>query len=190
MSEEKGISINKKKNNSPNSICRKGNWGGIQCIGAVIDIYDGDTITVQVNLKHLYMKYSPPECKKYFNELPYAPFNIKVRMSGYNCAEMRPPKKNPDGTSISDELRENIKEKAKESKRFLSDLILNKDVWCHFLDFGEGVLIQKKIDDPYGREVADIYTLDEDGKKNTYVNVKMLEKGYAKEYNGTGEKKY
>mgnify|MGYP006076607521 CR=1 FL=1 len=70
----------------------------------VIDIYDGDTITIAVQLNKKIYKY-------------------KVRMYGYDSPEMKPRLNNPD--------RDAIIIQAKKAKSVISELILNKIVVIH-----------------------------------------------------------
>ena len=70
----------------------------------VVDVYDGDTITVIVCLNKSFYKY-------------------KVRMSGYDSPEMKPRLNNPNRAAI-------IKE-ARRAKDVLSELILDKIVVLH-----------------------------------------------------------
>ena len=70
----------------------------------VIDIYDGDTITIAIRLNKKIYKH-------------------KVRMFGYDSPEMRPLKNNVD--------RDIIIAKAKKAKKVLSELIMDKIVVIH-----------------------------------------------------------
>ena len=70
----------------------------------VIDIYDGDTITIAIRLNKKIYKH-------------------KVRMFGYDSPEMRPLKNNVD--------RDIIIAKAKKAKKVLSKLIMDKIVVIH-----------------------------------------------------------
>ena len=67
----------------------------------VVDVYDGDTITIVIFNKFGFEKH-------------------KLRMYGYDSPEMKP--------KLNIENRENIILKAKQAKEFLSNLILNKIV--------------------------------------------------------------
>tara|TARA_B110000208_G_C11786240_1_gene435736 strand:- start:186 stop:647 length:462 start_codon:yes stop_codon:yes gene_type:complete len=67
----------------------------------VIDIYDGDTITVAIKLNNKIFKH-------------------KVRMYGYDTPELKPRKNIPN--------RNKIIENAKYTKKILEELILNKIV--------------------------------------------------------------
>ena len=70
----------------------------------VVDIYDGDTITIAVKLNKKIYKH-------------------KVRMFGYDSPEMKPRRSNIN--------RDGIIIKAKKAKKVLSELILNKIVVIH-----------------------------------------------------------
>jgi len=74
----------------------------------VLDIYDGDTITIAIKLENII-------------------FKRKVRMYGYDSPEMRPSKKL--------ENRDEIKKNALISKQILCDKILNKIVNIKILGF-------------------------------------------------------
>tara|TARA_B110000971_G_scaffold1751_1_gene1967 strand:- start:1313 stop:1780 length:468 start_codon:yes stop_codon:yes gene_type:complete len=94
------------------STCDKMNTGFFQFNNKkfyckVVDIYDGDTITIAVCLENKIYKY-------------------KVRMSGYDSPEMKPRLSNPN--------RDEIKKAAKHAKEVLSELILNKIVVIHIQD--------------------------------------------------------
>ena len=67
----------------------------------VVDVYDGDTITIVTNLNNKFYKY-------------------KVRMYGYDSPELKPRKNIPN--------RDEIITKAKEARTTLRNLILDKIV--------------------------------------------------------------
>ncbi len=81
---------------------------GIKTYARVVDVYDGDTITIV-------MKHNKKLCK------------FKVRMHGYDAPEMKP--------SLSNTNREREKEAALHAKNKLSTLILNKIVILECLQF-------------------------------------------------------
>ena len=81
---------------------------GIKTYARVVDVYDGDTITIV-------MKHNKKLCK------------FKVRMYGYDAPEMKPSLSNPN--------REREKEAAINAKNQLSSLILNKIVILECLQF-------------------------------------------------------
>ena len=70
----------------------------------VIDVYDGDTITVGIILES-------------------KPYRIKVRMYGYDSPELKP--------RLNVINRDEIIKKAKESRDMLKNIILNKVVKIH-----------------------------------------------------------
>lgn len=74
----------------------------------VLDVYDGDTITVVL---------------KHFNEIN----KWKIRLLGINSPEIRPRK--------NIENREDIIEAAKASRHYLESLILNKLIYIHCGEF-------------------------------------------------------
>ncbi|ARF09451.1 SNase-like protein [Indivirus ILV1] len=125
--------------------CPKFSLNGEVHLGKVISCYDGDT------------------CRcifKYNNE--YKTFTI--RMYGYDSPEMKP------STSIPEEDRILIKNKALDAKHRLETLILNQYIYIYCMDF-----------DKYGRLLANI-KLNIDDKK--YINEIMVEEEYGYPYFG------
>lgn len=115
----------------------------------VIDIYDGDTCTIVLPLFDTCYKF-------------------KLRMYGYDTAEMK-PKKNVEN-------REEKKELAKKHKQFFSDLVLNKVVRIECLDW-----------DKYGRLMGKLYTSVDD--QDICVNDYMVENGMGYAYFGGTKQK-
>ncbi len=114
-------------------------------LAKVVKCYDGDTI-------HCIFKHDGR----------YQLF--KVRMYGYDTAEMRPSKKLPE------DIRIETKKKALEAKKRLQELILNKHVIMNCMGFGK-----------YGRLLATVKLKIDDEKT---VNDIMIEEGYGKKYYG------
>ena len=114
----------------------------------IVDVYDGDTVRGVFEHNGQFNKWT-------------------IRMYGYDSPEMRP--------SLSLENRDEIKQKARESRDYLKGLILNKTIYLHCLDF-----------DKYGRVLANIYT---DGINNKSVNDHMVENNYGYAYFGGTKKK-
>ena len=114
----------------------------------IVDVYDGDTVRGVFEHNGQFNKWT-------------------IRMYGYDSPEMRP--------SRSLENREEIKQKARESRDYLKKLILNKTIYLHCLDF-----------DKYGRVLANIYI---DGLNNKSVNDHMVENNYGYAYFGGTKKK-
>lgn len=113
----------------------------------VIDIYDGDTITVVF---------------KHFDKINW----WKVRLLGINSPEIRP--------SRSIKNRNEIITAAKNSRDYLSNLILNKIIYLQCDNF-----------DSFGRILANIYLTKEDLLTNDFsktVNNLMLETNNASIY--------
>jgi|GEM_PF-6824910 len=155
----------------------KFNFNGLECEAKIVDVYDGDTITAEVDLRHLMKKfYHSEKDHKIIDSLPYHPIYPHLRMAGYNSAEV--------SRCTAEE-----KEIGLKAKQFMHDLVFEKQVWCHFLAKGEGQLIKLKSEDPYGRPITDLYLM-KDGKKDIYVNKLMIDSGHAAHYDGRGEKKY
>jgi endonuclease YncB( thermonuclease family) len=96
-----------------------------QCYGRVVDVYDGDTISVVIVQFKQLVKY-------------------KVRLFGIDTPEMKPKKKDHP----NEESRQEEKEFANVAKRLVSNLILGKTVWIHFIEKGK-----------YGRYLAKVYVL-------------------------------
>lgn len=142
---------------------KKFNLDGVSGNFYVESVYDGDTITILLPSKiHIYNMISSTEIDNNSdtNKSNIIYFNqIKLRLFGIDTPEMKPSKDLPD--------REIHIEKAIEAKKFLSDLILNKIIKVEFLS-----------NDKYGRPLAKIYI------NNSCLNDLMVEKGYAKKYNG------
>ena len=145
---------------------------GIECNAICRNVYDGDTIYLEIDLRNILKKYYNQERYGIIEQLPYRPVYFLCRMAGYNSAEIS-------------RSSEEEKHKGLEAKDFLSELILDKELKVHFLASHEGELIQLTNHDPYGRPIIDLYTLE-----GVYVNKLMIESGHGKPYNGRGEKKY
>ena len=86
-------------------------------------------------------------------------YEIRLRLLGIDTHELKPLKSIPN--------REEHIKKANEAKNFLSELIENKIVTIEF-----------KENDKYGRPLGLIYL------NNSNINNLMVEKGYAKIYDG------
>ena len=117
-------------------------------LAKVVDIYDGDSCRVVFEHNRTINMWN-------------------IRMYGYDSPEMRP--------SLSLENRDDVKQKARESRDYLKGLILNKTIYLHCLDF-----------DKYGRVLANIYT---DGINNKSVNDHMVDNNYGYAYFGGTKKK-
>lgn len=166
------------------------NLNGIQCMVKCVSVYDGDTITVEINFKEIIKKYYSSEYKHsiykdLIAKLPDKLVYINCRLASINSAELKP--KNKDATQKAAEKARGILD-----KQFLSNIILGKYIWCNFLTKGEGKISKLKKYDPYNRPIVDLFLLDENGCKdiNQHINSIMLSSGHAALYDGTGEKKY
>ena len=117
-------------------------------IGRIVDVYDGDTCTVLFEYNNEIMKY-------------------KLRAMGYDCAEMKPKKSDPN--------RDKEKELAIAAKNRFIQLIGGSDtiVQVKCLEF-----------DKYGRILGYIYRLNEDVETAKSVNDIMIEEGHGKQYSG------
>ena len=129
----------------------------------VESVYDGDTITIIIPVKsHIYNMISQDHIddKSDNNKSNIVYFNsIKIRLLGIDTPEIKPSKDLPN--------RDEHIIKAKEAKEFLSSNILGKVIRVELL-----------YNDKYGRPLAKIYN------DNICLNDLMVEKGYAKNYNG------
>lgn len=147
-------SANEITNKYPNSAtCNKFNFAGDIYDAKVVEVYDGDTITVLFDPfpNSIYSKF----------------YKFKIRMNGYNSAEIKPLLTCPN--------RQDVVSLAYVARDALREKILNKEIklFCH--DF-----------DKYGRILGDIY-LNENGT-DLHINQWMLDNNYGKVYNGHGEK--
>ena len=86
-------------------------------------------------------------------------YRLSVRLNGIDTPEIKPKKTIPN--------RDAHITKAKEARDFLSGLVLNKSIRIKFLH-----------NDLYGRPLVYLY------QENTCINDLMIEKGFAKKYDG------
>jgi endonuclease YncB( thermonuclease family) len=117
-------------------------------IARVVDVYDGDTFTALFEYNGEIMKY-------------------KCRAMGYDCAEMKPRKDDPN--------RDQEKALAlKAKKRFIE------------LMGGEDTMIQMKCleFDKYGRILTYVYPLHGDIQNDESINNAMIHEGHGKAYSG------
>lgn len=120
--------------------------GNFRC--KVVDVYDGDTVTIVLFNKFGFEKH-------------------KLRMYGYDSPEMKPKRDLPN--------REEEIKKAKEAKKYLSDLVLNKIVKFESMGY-----------DKYGRLLGKLYILNYCSEQE--INQLMVDLGYGYPYFG-GTKK-
>lgn len=106
----------------------------------VIKVYDGDTITVNIDLG-----------------FDMSMQNKRVRLTGIDAPELR-----------GDERPQGL-----ESRNFLRDLILYKEVY---------VLTEKDKTGKYGRYLGTIFIKNNDGTIGDNINEMMITEGYATEY--------
>lgn len=115
----------------------------------VVDVYDGDTITI--------LYFTDVDCKDMRKE--------KFRLYGVDTPELKPLK--------TAENREMIIDKAKEAKNYLSDLILNKTVYISFTEeekYGRRMGTIYLSSSPYEKSVNDL--LVEKGHAKKYYGGK------------------
>ncbi len=101
----------------------------------VVDVYDGDTITI--------LYFNDVDCKDMRKE--------KFRLYGIDTPELKPLK--------TAENREMIIDKAKEAKNYLSDLILNKTVFISFTEeekYGRRMGTIYFSNSPYEKSINDL----------------------------------
>ncbi len=117
-------------------------------ITRVVDVYDGDTFTALFEYNGEIMKY-------------------KVRAMGYDCAEIKPRKDDPN--------RDEEKRLAQAAKaRFIQ------------LMGGEDAIVKMKCIefDKYGRILAYLYKVDEDVENAESINSIMIREKHGKPYSG------
>jgi endonuclease YncB( thermonuclease family) len=117
-------------------------------IARVVDVYDGDTFTALFEYNGEIMKY-------------------KCRAMGYDCAEMKPKKDDPN--------RDQEKALALKAKNRFIELM-----------GGEDSMIQMKCleFDKYGRILTYVYPLHGDIQNDESINNAMIREGHGKAYSG------
>jgi endonuclease YncB( thermonuclease family) len=117
-------------------------------IARIVDVYDGDTCTLLFEYNGEIMKY-------------------KARAMGYDCAEMKPKKDDPN--------RDQEKKLAQAAKTRFIELIGGID----------GIVQVKCLEfDKYGRILCYIYKINDDVEKSESVNAMMIKEGHGKAYDG------
>ena len=117
-------------------------------LARVIEVYDGDTCTVLFEYGGEIIKY-------------------KCRAMGYDCAEMKPKKDDPN--------RDQEKKLALAAKARFIELMGGSDAVVNMkcLQF-----------DKYGRILAYLYKLSDDVEKDPSINSLMISEGHGKAYEG------
>lgn len=110
----------------------------------VVDVYDGDTVTIVL-----------------FNKLSFE--KHKLRMYGYDSPEMKPKRDLPN--------RDQEISKAKQAKKYLSDLVLNKILKFESMGY-----------DKYGRLLGKLYIVNNCSKQE--INQLMIDLGHGYPYYG------
>jgi len=133
---------------------------GLTSYGRIVDVYDGDTITVALPLISLLMNELPEQN----NNPHFKPFLFKCRLTGIDTPEKR---------------TRNTKEKqaAELATEFFHSL-LNPD-GMHYFELGEF--------DKYGRLLVTVYKSMYEVKS---LNQQMIESGYAYKYEGDKKKSF
>jgi endonuclease YncB( thermonuclease family) len=138
--------------------CEKGNTpeftfeNGLTKLVKVIDVYDGDTITVAMNIQQhdtMDVVYMPSMI-----------YQFRVRMHGYNTEEIRQSKDDPD--------RETKKAWAIQQRDWVANRIL-----------GKMVLLECLCYDKYGRILGKVYL---DNEKQECINDIIVSTGVAPSY--------
>ena len=112
----------------------------------VVDVYDGDTITVVFDPNmDLFKVKNQKLIKKNKKNKKYRFYEHKVRMYGYDSAEMRQPKNEPD--------RIELKKQAVKARDVLRDMVLDKMVLLEVLD---------DLKEKYGRLLGNVYLLEKE----------------------------
>jgi endonuclease YncB( thermonuclease family) len=120
----------------------------------IVEVYDGDTCTILFEYNGEIIKY-------------------KCRCMGYDCAEMKPKKDDPN--------RDQEKALALKAKNRFIELIGGPDsiVKIKCLDF-----------DKYGRILGYIYSLDSDITHEESINSIMIREGHGKAYEGGSKEEW
>ena len=126
---------------------------GLTKLVKVIDVYDGDTITVAMNIQ------SDDTMNLVY--LPKMVHQFRIRMHGYNTEEIRQPKDDPD--------REKKKEWALYQRDWVVERLLNKIVLLECLGY-----------DKYGRILGKVYL---DSNKQECINDIIVSSGVASKFN-------
>jgi endonuclease YncB( thermonuclease family) len=107
-------------------------WDNIFCEALCVDVHDGDTVTLKIDMRVLLKKYYPNDLE-IVGKLPEKFVCLSCRLQGYNCAELN-----------SKDVAE--KEQALADRNFVRKNMLGKTVQC---DLGKT--------DTYGRILTHIY---------------------------------
>lgn len=137
----------------------------------VKSVYDGDTVTILIPMLISQFEFKESDKVIKENELKInfgsdsnfekkiSFYEIRIRIYGIDTPELKPSKNLPNRD-------EHIK-KAREAKDYLSNMILNKIIYCEFMQ-----------NDKYGRPLAKLYY------QNKSISDIMIGAGYAKSYDG------
>lgn len=142
----------------------KFNFEGIRCEAKCVEVYDGDTFTLELPLGHIVAKYDPDVDK---NQLPTSIY-LRCRSMHYNSAEIRGKTQEERDKAIID-------------RDYLKSIILEKQLQ---VAFGEN--------DMYGRPLT-LVTLPDDVKRvgtEVMLHEHMLASGHGRPYEGKGEKNW
>jgi len=121
-------------------------FNGLVCVAKIVDIYDGDTL------------------RAVFRDGNGKLIQYKIRLIGYDSAEMKPLKSDPNRVAIKD--------KAKKAKEALSSKV------------NDLVIMKCGNFDKYGRILAYLYT-----KSGENINQWMMDNHHGIPYDGKTKKK-
>ena len=120
----------------------------------ILDVYDGDTVTMATEV---FPGILPESCPKIFR-------SFKLRLEGIDTPELRPPLNAP--------AREKIVAAAEAARAYLVALV-----------FSTVVFVTVSGTDKFGRQLGKIY-ISEGGKPGACVNDLILADGFGKPYDG------
>ncbi len=132
---------------------------GIEIDVFVDSVYDGDTIHVSVPIELNVHSYTENKIATANNERNIKLYKISIRLLGIDTPEMKPRLNIPN--------RDEHIAKAKEAKKYLADLIEKKIIRVKF-----------SKNEKFGRCLGTIFV------NNENINIKMIELGHAKPYDG------
>lgn len=133
---------------------------GLTSYGRIVDVYDGDTITVALPLISLLMNELPEQ----HNNPHHKSYLFKCRLKGIDTPEKR--------------TRNTKEKKAAQLATEYFHSLLNED-GMHYFELGEF--------DKYGRLLVTVYKSVYEVKS---LNQQMIESGYAYQYEGDKKKSF
>jgi endonuclease YncB( thermonuclease family) len=135
---------------------------GLITYGKIVDVYDGDTCTINILIPNT-IETSILGIKKTIKK--YTIQKYKCRMFGYDCAEMKPLKTDPN--------RDIIKDKAIKARLFFCELV-------GFYEKHTNLIVVQCLEfDKYGRLLVNLFD-----KSNNKINDIMIQKNHGYLYTG------